>query len=127
MGRPRKEIDSDQFEKLCGLQCTLAEISGWFGCSEDTVERWCKRTYSAGFADAFKRYSQSGKISLRRYQFKIAEKNAAMAIFLGKQYLGQRDIIETGTPEAMQNATQSIIKAINGKASEVWKDENTGV
>lgn len=105
----------------------LAEIAGWFDCSEDTIERWCKRTFGKGFADTFKTHSQSGKISLRRYQFKLAEKNAAMAIFLGKQYLGQRDIIETGTPEAMQNATQSIIKAINGKASEVWKDENTGV
>ena len=102
MGRPRKEIDSDQFEKLCGLQCTLAEIAGWFGCSEDTIERWCKRTYTAGFADAFKRFSQSGKISLRRFQFKIAEKNAAMAIFLGKNYLGQSDrnetIISAGNP-----------------------------
>lgn len=127
MARPRKEIDGEQFKKLCAIQCTLAEIAGWFDCSEDTIERWCKRTFGKGFADTFKTHSQSGKISLRRYQFKLAEKNAAMAIFLGKQYLGQRDIIETGTPEAMQNATQSIIKAINGKASEVWKDENTGV
>ena len=30
-------------------------------------------------------------ISLRRSQFKLAEKNATMAIWLGKQYLGQRN------------------------------------
>ena len=118
MARPRKEIDSDQFEKLCGLQCTLAEISGWFGCSEDTVERWCKRTYSAGFADAFKRYSQSGKISLRRYQFKIAEKNAAMAIFLGKQYLGQRDVPDVSTADLPDDG---FTEAIKGTAQEDWK------
>ena len=33
-------------------------------------------------------------MSLRRTQFKIAEGgNATMAIFLGKQYLGQKDTI----------------------------------
>lgn len=119
MARPRKEIDSDQFEKLCGLQCTLAEIAGWFGCSEDTIERWCKRTYTAGFADAFKRFSQSGKISLRRFQFKIAEKNAAMAIFLGKQYLGQRDFVETTANDIPDDG---FVEALKGTAKKDWSD-----
>lgn len=90
-GRPKKEIDQTLFEKLCGLQCTLEEIAGIFNCSPDTIERWCKRTYNEGFADTYKKYSATGKTSLRRAQFKLAEKSAAMAIWLGKQYLGQRD------------------------------------
>ena len=94
MGRPRKEIDQDQFKKMCGLQCTLAEIAGFFDCSEDTIERWCKKTFHTTFAEAFKKYSAGGRISLRRAQFKLAEKNAAMAIFLGKNYLGKTDRIE---------------------------------
>ena len=49
MGRPRKEINAVEFEKLCGLQCTLSEIAGFFDCSEDTVENWCKREYEATF------------------------------------------------------------------------------
>lgn len=93
-GRPRKEIDLEQFKKLCGLQCTLSEIAGFFDCSEDTIENWCKRELQRGFSDAFKEYSASGKISLRRNQFRLAEKSASMAIFLGKNYLGQRDNIE---------------------------------
>ena len=102
MARPRKEIDSEQFEKLCALQCTLKEIAGWFGCSEDTIENWCKRTYTdengepIGFSDTYKKYSADGKISLRRFQFKQAEKNASMAIWLGKQWLGQRDNVDVG-------------------------------
>lgn len=91
MGRPRMEIDRDQFEKLCYLQCTLTEIAGFFRCSEDTIERWCKREMRMSFADAFKTYSIGGKISLRRWQFKMAEHNVTMAIWLGKQYLGQRE------------------------------------
>lgn len=91
MARPQKQIDQNMFEKLCGLQCTLAEIAGMFDCSEDTIERWCKRTYDAGFAETYKKHSAMGKISLRRAQLRLAEKSAAMAIFLGKNYLGQSD------------------------------------
>ena len=89
MGRPMKVIDEKQFESLCGLQCTLAEIADFFECSEDTVERWCKRTYGESFADTFNKRRGKGKVSLRRAQFRLAEKSAAMAIWLGKQYLGQ--------------------------------------
>lgn len=94
MARPRKEIDFEQFKKLCGLQCTLAEIAGFFDCSEDTVKNWCKRELKLTFAEAFKAYSMTGKISLRRSQFELAKKNAAMAIWLGRNYLGQKDASE---------------------------------
>lgn len=91
MARPRIEIDEDNFKKLCGLQCTLDEISSFFDCSPDTIERWCKRELKTLFAEAFKKFSASGKISLRRWQFRMAETNCTMAIWLGKQYLGQTD------------------------------------
>lgn len=93
-GRPKKEIDTIQFQKLCELQCTLGEIAGFFDCSEDTIERWCKRELKENFAEIYKKYSAKGKISLRRYQFRLAEKSAAMAIFLGKNLLGQKDVVE---------------------------------
>ena len=94
MGRPKIQIDENDFKKLCGLQCTLSEIASFFNCSEDTVERWCRRELKMSFADAFKKHSAGGKISLRRWQFKMAEHNCAMAIFLGKNWLGQSDKIE---------------------------------
>lgn len=90
-GRPRIEIDADNFKKLCGLQCTLSEIASFFSCSDDTIERWCQRELKLKFAEAFKMYSASGKISLRRWQFRMAENSVPMAIWLGKQYLGQRE------------------------------------
>lgn len=91
MARPRIEIDREQFQKLCAIQCTLDEISSWFKCSPDTIERWCARELSMSFAEAFKTWSADGKISLRRNQFRMAEHNVSMAIWLGKQYLGQKD------------------------------------
>lgn len=94
MARPRIEIDAENFKKLCALQCTLTEIASFFDCSEDTIERWCKRELKMNFAEVFKKHSASGKISLRRWQFKMAEHNCSMAIFLGKNWLGQSDKIE---------------------------------
>ena len=101
MARPRIKIDQASFEKLCSLQCTLAEIAVFFGCSEDTIERWCKRIYHSGFAEVFAQKRNLGKIALRRSQFRLAEKNATMAIFLGKQYLGQREELPATTSETM--------------------------
>lgn len=95
MGRPKIDIDIAQFEKLCNIQCTKEEIAGWFGCSEDTIENFCKKNYKGTFSAVFKSLSGKGKVSLRRNQFKLSETNVTMAIFLGKQYLGQSDKIET--------------------------------
>lgn len=94
MARPRKEIDQKNFENLCGLQCTKDEICSFFELTDKTLESWCKRTYGAGFSEVFKLKRGKGKISLRRAQFQLAQKNANMAIWLGKQYLGQRDMRE---------------------------------
>ena len=92
MGRPTIEISQDEFEKLCVMQCTKSDIANWFGCSEDTIERWCKRTYGETFAVVFAQKREKGKVSLRRMQWKSAEAgNVTMQIFLGKQYLGQKD------------------------------------
>ncbi len=98
MGRPRAEIDKKQFENLCGLQCTLEEICGWFGVTDKTLDSWCKRTYHASFSEVFRQKRGLGKISLRRSQWRLAEKSATMAIWLGKQYLGQRDQVDVNMP-----------------------------
>lgn len=94
MARPRKKIDQKQFENLCGLQCTEEEICGWFDITDKTLNRWCKQVYNKSFSEVFREKRSKGKISLRRHQFQLAEKNANMAIWLGKQYLGQRDQVE---------------------------------
>lgn len=87
-------IDKKQFEKLCQLQCTLLEICDYFDVEDDTLNNWCKKTYRKTFSEVFKVKRGKGQISLRRMQWQQAEKNATMAIWLGKQYLGQRDNIE---------------------------------
>lgn len=95
MGRPPIPINQVEFEKLCSINCTLVEIAGWFKCSEDTIERWCQKTYCVTFAEAHKKYSADGKISLRRKMFEMAlSGNPTMCVWLSKQHLGMSDKLE---------------------------------
>jgi len=92
VGRPLIQIDQKQFETMCALQCTLSEFAAMFSCSEDIVENWCKRTYGMNFTDVFKLKRGSGKTSLRRKQYeKAMAGDTALLIFLGMNWLNQRD------------------------------------
>ena len=118
MARPRKEIDQKQFENLCGLQCTLEEICGWFDVCSDTLETWCKRTYKKSFSEVFAQKRGAGKISLRRNQWRLAEKNATMAIWLGKQFLGQRDNMDITVGDSGALALDELEKMVKQDDSE---------
>jgi hypothetical protein len=91
MGRPEKPIDWKIFEDLCDIQCTHDELASLCKVARSTLYERAEKHYGEDFPTIYKRYSDGGKSSLRRTQFKIALRNAAMAIWLGKQYLGQKD------------------------------------
>ena len=121
-GRPTKEFDIKAFQDLVGLGCSQEEIC-WFFRDEtgkpaniDTLTRWCKRTFDMTFQEYFAKNGYMAlKIKLRRNQFKLSEKNAAMAIFLGKNYLGQRDYYETDNQEAI-NKLDKILEGMKKDA-----------
>lgn len=91
MGRRPKEVDKKLFEALCALQCTEEEICAQLDVTDKTLVNWCKREYGKGFRETFAEKRLLGKVSLRRKQFRLAERNPAMSIFLGKNWLGQKD------------------------------------
>ena len=102
-GRPHKEFDKKEFMNLVGMGCTQEEICWWFRddtgkpANVDTLSRWCKRTFGENYQEYYKKNGGMAlKISLRKSQLKLAEKSAAMAIFLGKNYLNQTDKFEQG-------------------------------
>lgn len=102
-GRPPIEIDIKKFELLCLLpDVSLAFLAEFFECSEDTIERFVKKNYEKSFAEYKNKRKAIFKAKLLSTQIKLAEKSAAMAIFLGKNYLGQSDrqetILSAGTP-----------------------------
>jgi hypothetical protein len=83
-GRPRKEISAVEVQALAGIGCTEEEISRVKGISVDTLHRNYAEAYQKGFATM--------QMSLRRRQMRAALAGSnVMMIWLGKQYLGQRD------------------------------------
>ena len=105
MARPRKVIDKKTFEGLCKIQCTKSEVCAVFECDEKTITAWCQEQYGVGFSDIRKEKSEAGLAGLRRGQFKLADKNATMSIWLGKQYLGQKDKTEVDNNHTFAGAS----------------------
>ena len=127
VGRPEKKIEKSDFESLLYIQCTLDEVRAFFdmklgGCSEDTVERWCKRTYGKNFADVAAEKRAIGRISLRRTQFELAKKNATLSIWLGKQYLGQRD--EVVVDAGIRTKDDALSASLREMAKELESDDD---
>lgn len=114
-GRPPAEFDKKEFMNLVGLGCTQEEISWWFRdetgkpANIDTLSRWCLRTFGENFQEYYKKNGgMAMKISLRKNQLKLSEKNAGMAIFLGKNYLGQKDYFESDNKDALAKLDQIL-------------------
>lgn len=88
--RVRAKIRVSEIRRLAQLMCTVGEAASSFGLKKATFEEMLKvdegarRAWEEGQADA--------RISLRRKQMRLADNNASMAIFLGKQYLGQQEV-----------------------------------
>ena len=116
-GRPSKLplINKEHFEGMCKIQCTKDEMCAIFQVHEETLTKWCHQEYSIGFSDIYKKLASTGKMSLRRQQFKSAENgNVTMQIWLGKQWLGQTDKVESSNinmgTEATLDRIENIIK-----------------
>lgn len=91
-GRKKIEIDWKQVNSLLEIQCTGKEVASVLDISYNTLERRCKEVYGINYEDWSAVKRQTGHASLRRMQWKAAEKgNTTMLIWLGKQVLGQMD------------------------------------
>jgi hypothetical protein len=100
------KIDLQELEKLSALQATDVEIAAWFEVSPRTIER---RRKNPRFGEIMERGKAKGRLSLRRLQLRLAERGStAMAIFLGKQILGQADRLEHQV-DTVPNVIRAII------------------
>ena len=90
-GRPKIVVDWKKVDSLLAIFCTGEEIAGVMDISYDTIEKRCKEDKKMAFTDYSALKRGTGKASLRRKQWLMADHNPAMAIFLGKNYLDQSD------------------------------------
>ena len=109
-GRPKFKIDYETVKKLASIMCTQEEIASFLECDVRTLQR------DEEFCRIYKEGRENGKMSLRRKQWKLADKSYAMAIFLGKQYLGQRDTVEYKAED--NGILDKLVEALGNAKSE---------
>jgi hypothetical protein len=87
------KIDVGELERLATLQCTDEEIAAYLGISVRTLQRRLQIAKLRELVDAAR---AKGRASVRRILFRLANSgNVAAAIFLAKNLLGYRDVVNT--------------------------------
>lgn len=108
-GRPKADIDPRKVFELAKIGCTSEEIGTVLGCSRKTIH--------ARFQDELDRGRDDMRTSLRRWQYmKAREGSVPMLIWLGKQYLEQREKADTTVREEV--VTIERIEAAMPKAAD---------
>jgi hypothetical protein len=122
-GRKPKKIDFEQVKHCCEIHCTLEETAAVLGISEKTLRSKIETEYKLTFAEFYAQHQGKGKASLRRVQWQVAQDGSVpMLIWLGKQYLGQADKIDTKS-EITGDPMDSRVKDLIERADKVWNRE----
>ena len=105
----------DQIRALGRIQATVTECASVLRVSERTLQNFFTAHEDA--KEAHEGGKMEGRASLRRKQFAMADSNATMAIWLGKQYLDQKDKSEVAvnhydamTDEQLRNAVATALR-----------------
>lgn len=94
MGRTKANIDWHKVDNLLKAQCDGTEIAAMLGLKcADTLYRHVKETFKMDFVAYSQQKRAEGRTLLKVAQFDkaLTEKDKTMQIWLGKQYLGQKD------------------------------------
>ena len=118
-GRPKLVLNAkgiDAIVKMAEIMCTDEEIASVLGTTVATLQNADNKDT---FLECKQKGNANGKKSLRRTQFDIAKNgNATMAIWLGKQYLGQKENEDRKEDVSVPQIT-FVCKDTSGK--EIWK------
>lgn len=93
-GRPAKPISYDTIRRAASIGCSIEELAVMAGLSRSNFSLRLKE--DDALLEAIERGRAAGQATLRRLQWQQAKAgNPTMLIWLGKQLLGQRDVVET--------------------------------
>lgn len=126
MGRPNFEFGPKEkalFETLMGIDFVRAEnICDVLGCCQDTLVKWIKEEYGCTFSDLRVTKRENMKLKLAAKQYETAMKgNVPMQIWLGKQWLDQREkkeVVAELTHKEDPEKAQKILEQIKSQLSE---------
>ena len=83
-------VKVSQIREMSRIQATVDEAASVLGVTVKAFREMLRIDVKAREAWEFGR--NDGKVSIRRKQFRLADRYPQMAIFLGKQYLGQSEV-----------------------------------
>lgn len=107
-GRPEVEFDLVELEDLSRSHCSFIELAKFYNCSETTVKDRYKNDLD--FKGAVDRGRFEAIKGLRRKQLEMAmDGNTQLAIWLGKQMLGQTDKAEIDQLSRVEPITIEIV------------------
>ncbi|MEI7998671.1 MAG: hypothetical protein WCH62_04110 [Candidatus Omnitrophota bacterium] len=99
------EITLQRIADMAYLNASEAEMSACLGVNQGTFIEFKKNNPEV--AQLMESAANEGKLSLRRTQFKMAENNTQMAIFLGKNLLNQSEKISSEN-----NVNVNVLKSL---------------
>ena len=112
MARPLKKIDRKLVENLAAIGCSNEEIAVAVGCGRTTIFRRFGTVTDKGL--------QRFKTSIRRAQYQAMNNgNVAMMIWLGKQYLGQRDKFDIDVREVDRLLAEELARVSGTSEAEI--------
>lgn len=114
-GRARATIDWATVEAMLARHSPGSEVAAVLGIYPETLYDAVVRDKGMSFTDFAAKCRQRGCDSLRAMQWKSAESgNVTMQIFLGKNYLDQRDVPEKKTEytEEQKKIIESIFSQV---------------
>lgn len=92
-GRPRIKFDWRPIDVILELGGTLTDCAESSGHSEDTIQRRIKSKFKCTFSEYRNGKMSKMRMKLRQvqYQMVVEDRNPALAIWLGKQMLDQKE------------------------------------
>ena len=113
MARPRKEIDPSKVRYMAEIGCSEPEIAKLLGCTDRLLRLRFHDVLELGWAQR--------NYNLRKLQYEIAKKHSTgMAIWLGKQWLGQKERPELSD---QRDSLKKLLDAFSRRYDEIKDDD----
>jgi len=137
MGRPRKEMDWEKFDTLCGYHMTLEDIAAMLGMDMDTVEKRCREDKGLSFSELWVQKSAPMRSRLRVTLWQIGlgtpnvydkdtgkllkkerQPDTGMCYFLARNHLGMKNTWDSDAVVPMEEMSGAALNKLTDREIE---------